>query len=162
MRHPAPHGGSLRFESQQYHSALTALKAARPAGATVITLAGGTPVELRTGAELVAKGLGLELFRVNLSEVVSKYIGETEKNLGLIFARAEVKDWVLFFDEGDALFGTGGHSNSPQSPPADVVAVILTRLSAYRGFVVAALRRPPPPAPVHRKIRHLHVTFPPA
>jgi hypothetical protein len=49
--------------------------------------------------------LGKDVYRIDLSQVVSKYIGETEKNLETIFKKAESKDWVLFFDEADALFG---------------------------------------------------------
>jgi SpoVK/Ycf46/Vps4 family AAA+-type ATPase len=45
------------------------------------------------------------VYRIDLSLVVSKFIGETEKNLGKIFAQAEDRDWILFFDEADALFG---------------------------------------------------------
>jgi len=53
-----------------------------------------------------------DVYRVDLSMVVSKYIGETEKNLELLFARAEDKDWILFFDEADALFGKRSDTES--------------------------------------------------
>ena len=54
---------------------------------------------------LLGKELDLPVYRIDLSKIVSKYIGETEKNLSNIFYQAENKDWILFFDEGDALFG---------------------------------------------------------
>ena len=160
MRHPSTHGGTVRFQSPDYHAALATLKAAHSTTTTVLTLAGGTPPELHAGAELVAKSLGLRLFRVNLSQVVSKYIGETEKNLEMVFARAESKNWVLYFDEGDALFGRGDQSSGSQSPSAEAGTGILVKLERYRGFVIAALKQPPPPAQPHRKIRHLHVRLP--
>ncbi|MEJ7829050.1 MAG: AAA family ATPase, partial [Segetibacter sp.] len=54
---------------------------------------------------MLAKELSSDLFKIDLSKVVSKYIGETEKNLKIIFDAAESKDVILFFDEADALFG---------------------------------------------------------
>src|SRR6185436_18277436 len=56
-------------------------------------------------ATLLGKYTGRPVFRIDLSRVVSKYIGETEKNLASLFDKAEHKDWILFFDEADALFG---------------------------------------------------------
>src|SRR5690606_39095369 len=56
-------------------------------------------------ATLLGKQFGKDVFRIDLSQVVSKYIGETEKNLEKVFKKAEHKDWILFFDEADALFG---------------------------------------------------------
>ena len=56
-------------------------------------------------ASLLGKSTNRDIYRVDLSMVVSKYIGETEKNLSMLFDKAENKDWILFFDEADALFG---------------------------------------------------------
>jgi len=56
-------------------------------------------------AAMLGKKTGREVYRIDLSQVVSKYIGETEKNLASLFDRAENNDWILFFDEADALFG---------------------------------------------------------
>ena len=56
-------------------------------------------------ATLLGKEFSRDVYRVDLSQIVSKYIGETEKNLSRIFDRAQNKNWVLFFDEADALFG---------------------------------------------------------
>ncbi len=62
-----------------------------------------------TGKTLTATLLGnhfkREIYRIDLSQVVSKYIGETEKNLEKVFSKAEHKNWILFFDEADSLFG---------------------------------------------------------
>src|SRR3546814_4168055 len=56
-------------------------------------------------ATLLGKYTGREVFRIDLSMVVSKFIGETEKNLAALFDKAQHKDWILFFDEADAVFG---------------------------------------------------------
>src|SRR5690242_298997 len=58
-----------------------------------------------TAAKMLGKEFGKEVHHVDLSKMVSKYIGETEKNLTALFKEAEEKNWILFFDEGDALFG---------------------------------------------------------
>ncbi len=59
----------------------------------------------KTIASLIAKETGKETYRIDLSEVVSKYSSETERNLEELFSKAENKNWILFFDEADALFG---------------------------------------------------------
>lgn len=163
MRHPSSSGGHIRFQSREYLDALKALRAGPLSGATVITLSGGTQTELRTGAEEVARSLGRQLFRVNLAGVVSKYIGETEKNLSMLLARAQATDAVLFFEDADALFGRGGGQGAGDGGLAsEAGTMIVEKIGTYRGFVVAALRQPPAPAPAHRKVRRIHVTLPPA
>ncbi|MEM7037623.1 MAG: AAA family ATPase, partial [Bacteroidota bacterium] len=62
-------------------------------------------------ATLLGKATGRDVYRVDLSQIVSKYIGETEKNLRRIFDLAETRDWILFFDEADSLFGKRGKVN---------------------------------------------------
>jgi SpoVK/Ycf46/Vps4 family AAA+-type ATPase len=161
MRPHSAQGGSIRFLSREYHETLGALKVAPPTSATLITLAGGAPSQLKAGAEQLARSLGRNLFRVNLGGIVSKYIGETEKNLAMLFARAQSTEWVLYFEDGDALFGRGGESTGTQGLGPDSVSQIVEKLGAYRGFIVAVLRQPPQPAQAHRKIRHFHITFPP-
>jgi len=71
----------------------------------VVLLEGPRGTGRTMAAEMLARKLGLELHRVDLSDVVSKYIGETEKNLRKLFDEAEKGGWILFFDEADALFG---------------------------------------------------------
>lgn len=56
-------------------------------------------------ATLIGKKNGMDVYRIDLSMIVSKYIGETEKNLANVFDQAENRNWILFFDEADALFG---------------------------------------------------------
>jgi ATP-dependent 26S proteasome regulatory subunit len=88
-------------------------------------------------AEIVAGGLGLELYRIDLSAVVSKYIGETEKNLEKIFRAADQGDAVLLFDEADAIFGKRSEVRDAHDRYANVeIAYLLQRLEAYEGLAV--------------------------
>lgn len=90
-------------------------------------------------AALLGRRHGLEVYRVDLSMVVSKYIGETEKNLEKVFARAEGKDWILFFDEADALFGKRTNISDAHDKYANQeIAYLLQRLEDYPGLVILA------------------------
>jgi SpoVK/Ycf46/Vps4 family AAA+-type ATPase len=88
-------------------------------------------------AEVLAAELRLDLHRIDLSQVVSKYIGETEKNLRRIFEAAERGSAILLFDEADALFGRRGEVRSGQDRYANLeVAYLLQRMEAYRGLAI--------------------------
>jgi SpoVK/Ycf46/Vps4 family AAA+-type ATPase len=77
------------------------------------------------------------VYRVDLSMVVSKYIGETEKNLEKVFAKAEHKNWILFFDEADALFGKRTSISDAHDKYANQeIAYLLQRLEDYNGLVI--------------------------
>ena len=90
-------------------------------------------------AEVVAGELGLDLYKVDLSSVVSKYIGETEKNLERIFTAAARGRRVLFFDEADALFGKRSEVADAHDRYANIeVAYLLQRMEAYDGLVILA------------------------
>ena len=90
-------------------------------------------------ATLLGKQTGRDVFRIDLSTVVSKYIGETEKNLSKLFDRAEHKDWILFFDEADALFGKRTNvSDSHDRYANQETAYLLQRIEDYNGLVVLA------------------------
>lgn len=90
-------------------------------------------------ATLLGKRFGKPVYRVDLSQVVSKYIGETEKNLSALFDKAENKNWILFFDEADALFGkrTGVSSSNDRYANQDV-SYLLQRVEDYNGLVILA------------------------
>jgi len=78
-----------------------------------------------------------DLYRVNLSSLVSKYIGETEKNLEQVFSKAEEKNWVLFFDEADALFGKRTDTNTATEKESNSnQAYFLKRLKEFKGTVL--------------------------
>ncbi len=90
-------------------------------------------------ATLLGKVTGMPVYRVDLSLVVSKYIGETEKNLSKVFEVAESKKWILFFDEADALFGKRVQANSSNDRFANQeVAFLLQRIEDFNGLVVLA------------------------
>lgn len=90
-------------------------------------------------ASLLGKATGRDVYRVDLSKVVSKYIGETEKNLANIFDRAENKSWVLFFDEADALFGKRTAAKDSKDRHANQeVAYLLQRIEDFPGLVILA------------------------
>jgi AAA+ superfamily predicted ATPase len=90
-------------------------------------------------AEVIAFELGLDVFKLDLSSVVSKYIGETEKNLELVFDAAGAGNMVLFFDEADALFGKRSEVKDARDRYANIeVSYLLQRLEAYEGLVVMA------------------------
>ena len=93
-------------------------------------------------AEMLARKLGLELHRVDLSGVVSKYIGETEKNLRKLFDEAEKGGWILFFDEADALFGKRSAVKDSHDRYANIdTNYLLERMEAYAGIVILATNR---------------------
>jgi hypothetical protein len=90
-------------------------------------------------ASLLGKTMGKEAYRIDLSMVVSKYIGETEKNLELLFARAEDKDWILFFDEADAIFSKRTNVRDAHDKYANQeVSYLLQRIEDYNGLVILA------------------------
>ncbi|MDA9819923.1 ATP-binding protein [Salibacteraceae bacterium] len=90
-------------------------------------------------AGLLGKSHGMDVYRVDLSSVVSKYIGETEKNLSKLFDMAESKNWILFFDEADALFSKRMKTQSSNDMFANQqVAYLLQRIEDYHGVVILA------------------------
>ena len=90
-------------------------------------------------AQVLAGDLGQEIFRLDLATVVSKYIGETEKNLDRIFAAADGSNAILFFDEADALFGKRSDVQDAHDRYANLeVAYLLQRMESYAGAVVLA------------------------
>ena len=90
-------------------------------------------------AEVLANELELDLFRIDLSTVVSKYIGETEKNLRRVFDAAEEGGVILLFDEADALFGKRSEVKDSHDRYANVeISYLLQRMEAYRGLAILA------------------------
>src|SRR5262249_29940830 len=90
-------------------------------------------------AEVIAHELQLDLYKIDLSGVVNKYIGETEKNLAKIFHEAEVSNVILFFDEADALFGKRTKVSDAHDRYANIeTSYLLQRMEAYEGVVILA------------------------
>jgi ATP-dependent 26S proteasome regulatory subunit len=90
-------------------------------------------------AEIIANELGLDLYKIDLSTVVSKYIGETEKNLSRIFQEAEQSNAILFFDEADALFGKRSEVKDSHDRYANIeINYLLQKMEEYEGIVIMA------------------------
>ena len=90
-------------------------------------------------AEVIANELQLDLFRIDLSAVVNKYIGETEKNLRRLFDAAEDSGAILFFDEADALFGKRSEVKDSHDRYANIeINYLLQRMESYRGLAILA------------------------
>lgn len=111
-------------------------RSSRGLGITVL-FAGASGTGKTMAAEVLAKELKLDLYRIDLSQVVSKYIGETEKNLGQIFNAAEEGGAILLFDEADALFGKRSEVRDSHDRYANIeVSYLLQRMEAYRGLAI--------------------------
>jgi hypothetical protein len=113
-------------------------KLASSRGVTI--LFSGPPGTGKTmAAEVIAGELGLDLFKIDLSTIVSKYIGETEKNLEHIFSEAETSNAILFFDEADALFGKRSEVRDSHDRYANIeISYLLQRMEAYDGVTILA------------------------
>lgn len=113
-------------------------KVSRGGGLSVIFT--GSPGTGKTmAAEVMSKELELELYKIDLSGVISKYIGETEKNLSKIFHEAETSNAILFFDEADALFGKRSEVNDAHDRYANIeTSYLLQKMEEYEGIVILA------------------------
>jgi SpoVK/Ycf46/Vps4 family AAA+-type ATPase len=99
----------------------------------------GTGKTLSAG--VLGKVTGRDVYRIDLSQVVSKYVGETEKNLERVFRKAQHRDWILFFDEADALFGKRsevGHAHDRWANQE--VSYLLQRVEDFPGVVLLATK----------------------
>ena len=113
-------------------------RALRGRGITAL-FAGESGTGKTLSAEVIAHELGLDLYTIDLSTVVDKYVGETEKNLDRIFEQAEDVNAVLFFDEADALFGKRSEVSDARDRYANVeVAYLLQRMESFDGITVLA------------------------
>ena len=116
------------------------LRGKYPYGRCVSALFSGPPGTGKTmAAQVLASRLGLELYKIDLSQVVDKYIGETEKRLREVFDRAEKSNMILFFDEADALLGKRSEVKDAKDKYANTeVAYLLQRMEEYSGVVLMA------------------------
>jgi hypothetical protein len=126
----------VRHRSRVYDDWGFAAKGARGLGITVM-FTGDSGTGKTMAAEVLANDLGLELYRIDLSTVVSKYIGETEKNLRRVFDAAETSGAILLFDEADALFGKRSDVKDSHDRYANIeVSYLLQRMEEYRGLAI--------------------------
>ncbi len=113
-------------------------KLASSAGITVL-FAGPPGTGKTMAAEIIARELSLDLYKIDLSTIVSKYIGETEKNLERIFGEAQSSNAILFFDEADAIFGKRSEVKDAHDRYANIeVSYLLQRMEAYDGVTILA------------------------
>ncbi len=131
-------------------------------GKGVIALfAGASGTGKTMAAEILANDLGLDLYRIDLSSVVNKYIGETEKNLERLFAEAQDSDAILFFDEADALFGKRSGVSDAHDRYANIeTAYLLQRTESYNGLVMLASNLPKNMDDAFMRRIHFTVNFP--
>ena len=125
--------------------------------------AGASGTGKTMAAEVLANELRLDLYRIDLSAVVSKYIGETEKNLRRVFDAAEDGGAMLFFDEADALFGKRSEVKDSHDRYANIeVNYLLQRMEAYRGLAILAtnMKSALDPAFLRRLRFIVHFPFP--
>ncbi|MCJ7743407.1 MAG: ATP-binding protein [Dehalococcoidales bacterium] len=104
-----------------------------------VLFAGPSGTGKTMAAGIMANELGLDLYKIDLSAIVSKYIGETEKNLERIFTEAQTSNAILFFDEADALFGKRSEVRDSHDRYANIeIAYLLQRMEEYDGIVILA------------------------
>jgi SpoVK/Ycf46/Vps4 family AAA+-type ATPase len=126
----------IRQRTQVYENWGFAGKSRRGLGVSAL-FAGTSGTGKTMAAEVIALSLELDLYRIDLSTVVSKYIGETEKNLAKLFDAAESGGVILLFDEGDSLFGKRSEVKDSRDRYANLeTSFLLQRLEAYRGLAI--------------------------
>jgi AAA+ superfamily predicted ATPase len=126
----------LRCREQVYHTWGFRKPGARGLGTSAL-FHGASGTGKTLAAEVLATELRLDLYRIDLSQVVSKYIGETEKNLRRVFDAAEESGALLLFDEADALFGKRSEVKDSHDRYANIeVSYLLQRMEAYRGLAI--------------------------
>ena len=126
----------VRQRARVYETWGFAAKGARGLGISAL-FAGASGTGKTMAAEVLAGELRLDLYRIDLSQVVSKYIGETEKNLRRVFDAAEVGGAILLFDEADALFGKRSEVKDSHDRYANIeVSYLLQRMESYRGLAI--------------------------
>ena len=104
-----------------------------------ILFAGPSGTGKTMASEIMAGALGLDLYKIDLASLVSKYIGETEKNLDAVFNEAEDSNSILFFDEADAIFGKRSEVRDAHDRYANVeVSYLLQKMEEYQGIVILA------------------------
>jgi hypothetical protein len=164
---PAPEASLLRQIAAQVGQRSTvhetwgfANKSARGLGISAL-FAGDSGTGKTMAAEVIANELRLNLYRIDLSAVVSKYIGETEKNLRRLFDAAEDGGAILFFDEADALFGKRTEVKDSHDRYANIeINYLLQRMEAYGGLAILATNRQSALDPAFMRRLRFVVNFP--
>ena len=154
----------VRQRAKVYETWGFAQKCARGLGISAL-FSGASGTGKTLAAEVLANELRLDLYRIDLSQVVSKYIGETEKNLRRVFDAAEEGGAILLFDEADALFGRRSEVKDSHDRYANIeVSYLLQRMEAYRGLAILTTNKKDALDPAFlRRLRFIiHFPFPDA
>lgn len=154
---------SVRYEDQALKEILAGLlQEGSAAHGTLIALAGVPKEQMTMAAQVLAGTLNLPLYRVDLSVIVSKYIGETEKNLERLFLRASAERLILLFDTGDALFGERTDVKDSHDCYANIKESFLIKmLATYRVTVISLFESIDEAERKRNRIRQVVVKFPP-
>ena len=161
MHHGIPE--SLRFKSRHYHALVRHLSSSNQGKrGTLLTFTGMPRQDLKAAAVHFAAALKQPLYRIDLGRVVSKYIGETEKNLDTVFADAAASNSVLLFDEADALVGKRTQVKDAHDRYANLeINSLLQRVEQADGIMILVENHPR----AHRRkpagLTHVLVKFPP-
>lgn len=156
--------GSVRYKDPAFEEALLSMRrGAIITQPTMLVFAGMPKPQLEAEARQVALRLGRPLMRLDLARVVSKFIGETEKNLDQVLRAAGASGAVLLFDEADALFGGRTDVKDSHDRYANLETnYLLSKLEQYRGLIVMTSNSTAEAEKPKGKFRQLAVRFPPA
>jgi ATPase family associated with various cellular activities (AAA) len=150
----------VRQRTKVYEQWGFAAKSARGLGVSAL-FAGVSGTGKTLAAEIIAHELRLDLYRIDLSQVVNKYIGETEKNLRRVFEAAETAGAVLLFDEADALFGKRSEVKDSHDRYANMeVSYLLQRMESYRGLAILTTNMQQALDPAFKRRIRFIVNFP--
>lgn len=130
---------SLQHNIQSIMSLGLSNKVSKGAGQSILFV-GASGTEKTLGAEILGRNLGLNLYRVDLSGVVSKFIGETEKNLEKVFDEAGKKEALLMFDEAEALFGKRTEVKDSHDRYSNLeISYLLQRIESHPGVIILSI-----------------------
>jgi SpoVK/Ycf46/Vps4 family AAA+-type ATPase len=130
--------------------------------ALIALFAGSDQTSKLTAASFLASQLQLSLFRIDLAAVVSKFIGETEKNLDAVFSAAGASRAILFFDEADALFGKRSEVKDAHDRFANIeINFLLQQIEQFRVIAILATNAKPSLPPDWLRLVHTTLRFPP-
>jgi len=154
---------TVQYQSNEFHEIATFLRQRKSDTlATVLVFTGMAPRVLEVAANRLAGDLGMSIFRIDLERITSKYIGETEKNLGLLLGAAAPSRNILLFDEADALFGKRTNVKSAHDRYGNLETnYLLDLLERYKGIVVMLAHPTGEVLKRKSKSRRVLVRFPP-
>lgn len=148
------------YARHRTHSFRSLPDALRGAGACAL-FSGPSRRDKTLAAEVLARDLGFELQRVDPGALVSRYIGETEKNLARLFGQAQDRASILLFDEADALFGKRSQVRDSHDRYANIeLSYLLQRVEAFPGLTILSTSRRPDSDPACLRRLHFVVDFP--